>query len=309
MLIFKAHSSGVSTTGRTKSAANWTGGAGDGDWSDSSNWSKSLAGFDRLAISATTDAITSSLDISGDVYDWIRFGPGFTGTTDSNVAASARILSINKPFGGAMTLAGTFDYVYVLDAPAEGLTFTGSTVIKRGLYIWGARGTVTINDSATVQAIYCTPWLGNQILVDAGATIDADTGNTGAFSRIDTVYVGGGARIESETGADLTLVAGGTFQNDGGQANQVDVYGGSRRGRYHLKASQINSPGVTLYSKGDLLLHEYDGGASAATIQSVSMYPGSLCDLRSGADHASITADITYWGGKFLVDGGRTVAP
>lgn len=289
---------GVITPG-TFTRTEWTGAAGDGDWSNASNWDPGVPGASDTAILASTSDTISASDQSSVGLLALRIGPGFTGIIDG-LRIHAAELTVNQ-VTGSVRLIGTFVDVYVMgtDALADALHFDddspGDTSEVNHLFLM--RGNVTFADATKLDDAYVYTGSGAESRLTLGASMASVSSIVAPAQMPRLIRCGYRGNVYFETAALDNHVHGGYFRGAGMVSNAaigLDVSSGG------TVDTDGNLGVVTAWPGSQITMTRSPSTQFIAA--GLTTYPGSRCDL-DGDSHSITIGTTTYYGGDLGVPG------
>jgi len=265
----------------------------DGDWATPANWSPAVipAGVDDVYFDEGSVDVDGDLDQSALTVVSLNFTEGYTG----DVGSSGGSLLINatnlydRGAAGSHYLDGTFTTATINNSSTE----TDAVVLDGSITTLNLfKGNVTIETTATATTIHCG-YAGNQI-GDVALTIEVAV-------VITTIYQHGGTITSASNWTNLYLVSG-TFTHTDESPTNVYVFDGT----FNYEATGETITAVTM--KGGRFDANTGEQYQALTITDLTMWPGSVVDLRNQSNTLVVTNPLTKYGGRLLVDEGITIA-
>lgn len=290
----------------TKSAASaattsWTGGAGNGAWTNAGNWDNGVpTSSDTAVVGATNDTI-AAIDQSAVDLAALHIMPGFGGTITSLDINAAKV-TINNPGPGTINLTGTFTHLYVLDTGQQpgALTVENANLsITKIINAYVIGGRVAFSGSIRMDNLYCLTPTGQLAYVTTGSSIASVSSQTAPRAMLLAIRINPGAALEGETGAESVTAYGGRLTGDG-----FDVASSFTIGDGAAIDAGGNLGVMTCYPNSSMSLN---APSQTRTIDTITAYPNAKIDLRNGLGGPDISNGITDYGGRIIYESGRAV--
>jgi fibronectin-binding autotransporter adhesin len=298
---------------------NWTGTAGDNQWTTASNWSTGAVpvSTDSVCIpSSFTTAITiGTLAATNQTISSLDSGAPLSFTTGPlTITGSATFAANLAVSGGTLTLNGTSSMTTLAQSTGT-LSGTGTLTVS-GLMTWSggtqsgsavtnANGGMALSgepflDTRTMNNSGTATWTGEAFLMLNGSIFNNNSGSTWNHQ--------GDTGIQFEGGTTPTFNNSGTFEKTSGTSSNGGGVGGS---------IVFNNTGSVLASSGILFVNN-NGSCSGACAGSWSVPSGDTLQLGSGSTAAlsgpisgagtvTFTTGTVNYTGTYNVTGGTTV--
>jgi len=273
---------------------NWTGGAGDNQWTTATNWSTGAVPIstDKVCIPSTaTSAITIGILASANqTIASLDSGGPLALTTGPLTISGTATFAANLTLTGTLTLNSTSSMTTLAES-GSGTLANGSTLTLSGLLTWSGgtiSGTGTTNANGgmalsgepflsgqTVNNTGTASWSGSVFLMENGAVFNNQTGATWNH--------GNDSAIQFEGGTTPVFNNAGTFEKTGGTSST----GGGINA-----AITFNNTGTVADNSGTLFLTNVGvcGGTCAG---SWTVASGATLQLGSGSTAAAVSGPIS----------------
>ena len=268
----------------------WVGGVST-DIGAVANWDVQVPAGGDLVYFDTDGTFEPTAGVGGGVaLDTVVVTEGFTGSIGSAAtgwAVDATHL-YDRGGGGAHYFSGDYTTAIINNSStdANGVHFEAGTIATLLLF----KGKITLEDDSAATMIHCG-YSGNQI-GDVNLTIEPTV-------PITLIWQHGGTITSASAWTTLYLVSG-TFTHTDESPTNVYVFDGT----FNYEATGETITAVTM--KGG----RFDAAKQyrALTITDLTMWPGSVVDLRNQSNTLVVTNPLVKYGGRLLVDEGITIA-
>jgi hypothetical protein len=270
---------------------NWTGKAGDNQWTTATNWSSGAVPIstDNVCIASTvTTAITiGSLAATNQTIASLDSGAPLSLTSGPLTSSGTATFAADLKLSGTLTLNGAGSMT-TLELSAG--TLTNSTLTVSGLFTWSGgtesgTGTTNANGGMTISG---EPFLSGLTLNNAG---------TASWSGI-TFLMENGAVFNNQVGATWNHENDSAIQFEGGtvpifnNAGTFKKTGGTSTSGGGLNSITFNNTGTVTDSSGILSISNV-GVCSGTCAGSWSVVSGATLELGGGSTAAAVSGPIS----------------